>query len=160
MTVLNFFSICNGIKRPSGELKYAGTQCHRIIPDRNIQCGDTTTGDGTGGISMYGDTFYDENFDIGFGEKGTVGMANRGPNSNGSQFFILFNPWRYLDNMHVGFGQVVGKESLELLDKLNEIEVDQDGITPKRRVKIVDCHAKDVKKYRIQRYVSCSEDKF
>ncbi|BFY97187.1 hypothetical protein BsWGS_00227 [Bradybaena similaris] len=160
MTVLNFFSICNGIKRPSGELKYAGTQCHRIIPDMNIQCGDTTTGDGTGGISMYGDTFYDENFEIGFGEKGTLGMANRGPNSNGSQFFITFRKWRYLDRIHVAFGQVIGKESLELLAKLAEVDVDVNGVSPKKRIKIVDCHAKDVKKYKITRRVAVDDDKY
>ena len=61
---------------------------------------------------MYGDTFNDENFEVGISEKGTVAMANKGPNSNGSQFFVTFRSWQFLDNMHVGFGQVVGKESL------------------------------------------------
>ncbi|XP_059160152.1 uncharacterized protein LOC131943868 [Physella acuta] len=160
MTVLNFFSICNGVKRPSGELKYANTYCHRFIKDLNFQCGDTTTGDGSGGISMYGDTFNDENFNIGISEKGTIAMANRGPNTNGSQFFITFRSWQFLDNMHVGFGQVVGKESLDFLDKLAEIDVEDDGLTPKKRVKIVDCQAKDVKKYKIQRRASVNDDKF
>ncbi|CAG5127773.1 unnamed protein product [Candidula unifasciata] len=160
MTVLNFFSICNGIKRPSGELKYANTQCHRMIRDLNFQCGDTTTGDGSGGISMFGDTFNDENFQIGISEKGTLGMANRGPNSNGSQFFITFGSWQYLDNMHVGFGQVIGKESLEFLDKLAEIEVEDDGLTPKKKIKIVGCQAKDVKKYQLERRANVNDDKF
>jgi len=160
MTVLNFFSICNGVKRPSGELKYAGTSCHRLIRDMNFQCGDTTTGDGTGGISMYGDTFNDENFQIGISEKGTIAMANKGPNSNGSQFFVTFRSWQYLDNLHVAFGQVVGKESLEFLDKLAEIETEDDGLTPKKRIKILDCQAKDVKKYKIQRRASVNDDKF
>merc|ERR1719239_1462922 len=101
MTVLNFQSICNGVKRPSGELAYSNTYCHRLVPDLNFQCGDVTVGDGTGGISM--------------SEKGTIAMANKGPNSNGSQFFITFRSWQYLDGYHVGFGQVVGKESLEFL---------------------------------------------
>jgi peptidyl-prolyl isomerase H (cyclophilin H) len=160
MTVLNFFSICNGVKRPSGELKYAGTSCHRMIPDMNFQCGDTTTGDGSGGISMFGDIFNDESFVIGISEKGTIAMANRGPNTNGSQFFITFRSWQYLDNMHVGFGQVVGKESLETLDKLAEIEVEGDGLTPKKRIKILECQAKDVKKYKVQRRASVNDDKF
>ncbi|RUS77458.1 hypothetical protein EGW08_014764 [Elysia chlorotica] len=109
---------------------------------------------------MYGDTFNDENFEVGISEKGTVAMANKGPNSNGSQFFVTFRSWQFLDNMHVGFGQVVGKESLAFLDKLAEIEVDNDGLTPKKRIKIVDCQAKEVKKYKIQRRASVDQDKF
>ncbi|KAH9520181.1 Peptidyl-prolyl cis-trans isomerase cyp6 [Bulinus truncatus] len=160
MTVLNFFSICNGVKRPSGELKYANTFCHRLVPDMNFQCGDVTTGDGSGGISMFGDTFNDENFNIGISEKGTIAMANKGPNSNGSQFFVVFRSWQYLDNLHVAFGQVVGKESLEFLDKIAQVEVEKDGITPSKKIKIVDCEAKDVKKYKIQRRASVNDDKF
>merc|ERR1712010_265081 len=102
MTVLNFQSICNGVKRPSGELAY----------------------------------------------------------SNGSQFFITFRSWQYLDGYHVGFGQVVGKESLEFLAKMNEIPVEDDGMTPKRKIKIVDCQAKEVKKYKIQRRAAAHEDSF
>merc|ERR1712025_254025 len=126
MTVLNFFSICNGVKRPSGELKYANTYCHRVVKDMNFQCGDVTVGDGSGGISMYGDTFNDENFDIGISEKGTFAMANKGPNSNGSQFFVTFRSWQYLDGYHVAFGQVVGKDSLEFLDKVKEIDIEEE----------------------------------
>jgi len=160
MTVLNFQSICNGVKRPSGELAYANTYCHRLVPDLNFQCGDVTVGDGTGGISMYGDTLNDENFDVGMSEKGTIAMANKGPNSNGSQFFITFRSWQYLDGYHVGFGQVVGKESLEFLAKMNDIPVEDDGMTPKRKIKIVDCQAKEVKKYKIQRRAAAHEDSF
>jgi len=160
MTVLNFFSICNGVKRPSGELKYANTYCHRVVKDMNFQCGDVTVGDGSGGISMYGDTFNDENFDIGISEKGTFAMANKGPNSNGSQFFVTFRSWQYLDGYHVAFGQVVGKDSLEFLDKVKEIDIEEDGMTPRKKIKIVDCQAKDVKKYKIQRRSAVSEDSF
>jgi len=160
MTVLNFLSICNGVKRPSGELKYANTYCHRLVKDLNFQCGDVTVGDGSGGISMYGNTFDDENFDIGISEKGTLAMANKGPNSNGSQFFVAFRSWQYLDGFHVAFGQVVGKDSLEFLDKIGETEIEDDGITPKRKIKITDCQAKDVKKYKIQRRASVKDDSF
>ncbi|XP_012936878.1 peptidyl-prolyl cis-trans isomerase cyp6 [Aplysia californica] len=160
MTVLNFFSICNGVKRPSGELKYSNTYCHRLIKDLNFQCGDVTVGDGSGGISMYGDTFNDENFELGLSERGTFAMANKGPNSNGSQFFVTFRSWQYLDGFHVVFGQVIGKESLEFLEKIGEIDVEDDGLTPKRKIKIVDCQAKDVKKFKIQRRVAVSEDSF
>merc|ERR1712227_1185302 len=150
MTVLNFQSICNGVKRPSGELKYANTYCHRLVHDLNFQCGDVTVGD----------AFNDENFDVGMSEKGTVAMANKGPNSNGSQFFITFRTWQYLDGYHVGFGQVVGKESLEFLAKINDVPVEDDGMTPKRKIKLVDCQAKDVKKYKIQRRAAAQEDSF
>jgi len=160
MTVLNFFSICNGVKRPSGELKYAGSICHRMIKDMNFQCGDVTVGDGSGGISMFGDSFNDENFLVGLSEKGTIAMANRGPNTNGSQFFILFRSWQFLDNNHVAFGQVIGKESLDFLDKIREVDVESDGLTPKRKIKIMDCQANDAKKYKIQRRASINEDKF
>uniref|UniRef100_A0A0B6ZD40 Peptidyl-prolyl cis-trans isomerase n=1 Tax=Arion vulgaris TaxID=1028688 RepID=A0A0B6ZD40_9EUPU len=160
MTVLNFYSICNGVKRPSGELKYANTNCHRLIPDMHIQCGDTTIGDGSGGSSLYGLTFNDENFSIGVSERGTIAMANRGPNSNGSQFFITFRSWQYLDGTHVAFGQVVGKQSLEFLEKLGDIEAEDNGVTPKKKVKIVDCQAKDVKKYKLLRRAAVADDTF
>ena len=64
------------------------------------------------GISIYGDTFNDENFDIGHSEKGTISMSNRGANTNGSQFFIVFRTMQNLDGRHVAFGQVIDKASL------------------------------------------------
>ena len=64
------------------------------------------------GTSIYGDTFNDENFDIGLSEPGTIAMANRGPNSNGSQFFIIFRSQQNLDGKHVAFGQITDKASL------------------------------------------------
>jgi cyclophilin family peptidyl-prolyl cis-trans isomerase len=126
----------------------------------NLQGGDVTVGDGSGGISMYGDTFNDENFDIGHSERGTIAMANKGANTNGSQFFVLFRSWQYLDGYHVAFGQVVGKESLDFLEKLREIENEKDSQTPKKKIKIVDCMASEVKKYKIQRRVATADDKF
>ncbi|KAK7477846.1 hypothetical protein BaRGS_00030924 [Batillaria attramentaria] len=161
MTVLNFLSICNGVKRPTGELKFAGSHCHRLIQDMHLQCGDITSGDGNGGISIYGDTFNDENFDIGHSEKGTISMSNRGPNSNGSQFFIIMRSMQSLDTRHVAFGQVIDKASLEFLEKLNETPTDYNTFNPKRKIKIVDCTASNLKKpLVIERRAAVQDDKF
>lgn len=146
MTVLNFMTLCNSVKRPTGELKFAGSYCHRLIPDMHFQCGDITTGDGNGGISIYGDVFNDENFEVGHSEKGTVSMSNRGNNTNASQFFITFRDLRNLDGRHVAFGQVIDKASLEFLEKINETPSDTHTFAPKRKIKIVDCQASNLKK--------------
>ncbi|KAK7116123.1 peptidyl-prolyl cis-trans isomerase slr1251-like [Littorina saxatilis] len=161
MTVLNFLSLCNGVKRPQGELKYGGSTCHRLITDMHVQCGDITTGDGNGGISIYGDTFNDENFDVGHSERGTISMSNRGPNTNGSQFFIIFRSMQNLDGRHVAFGQVIDKASLDFLDKLNETPTDVTTFAPKRRIKLVDCSASNLKKpLVITRRAGVQDDKF
>ncbi|XP_076444262.1 peptidyl-prolyl cis-trans isomerase A-like [Babylonia areolata] len=161
MTVLNFFSLCNGVTRPQGELKYAGSTCHRLITDMHIQCGDITTGDGNGGVSIFGEIFNDENFDIGLSETGTMAMSNRGANTNGSQFFIVFRSMQSLDGRHVAFGQIVDKASLEFLRKLNEVPTDSITFTPKRRIKLTDCVATKLKKpLIITRRVAAHRDTF
>lgn len=161
MTVLNFVTLCNGVKRPQGELKYAGSTCHRVIPDMHFQCGDISGTDGNGGLSIYGDTFNDENFNVGHSERGTVSMSNRGPNTNGSQFFIIFRSMQNLDGRHVAFGQIIDKASLEFLDKINNVPVDKVTFSPKRTVKLVDCSATTLKKpLVITRRASVQDDKF
>ncbi|XP_076465589.1 uncharacterized protein LOC143297237 [Babylonia areolata] len=160
MTVLNFVELCNGAKRPFGELKYSGSYCHRLIPDMHFQCGDITTGDGNGGVSIYGDTFSDENHDIGHSERGTVSMSNRGFNTNGSQFFIIFQEMRNLDGKHVAFGQIIDKASLDFLDKINLTPAD-DSFVPKRRIKLESCTATILKKpLIITRKANWKKDKF
>lgn len=100
-----------------------------------IQGGDFTRGDGTGGYSIYGKCFEDESFALKHDKGGLLSMANSGPNTNGSQFFITLNPQPHLDNVHVVFGQVV-----EGWDVVKEIEkFGSQGGKPTETVKIINC---------------------
>ena len=108
-TVENFKSIAKGYTRQQDgkTLNYAGSPFHRIIPDFMIQGGDITRGDGRGGESIYGGKFGDENFKIKHSAPGYISMANAGPNTNGSQFFITTVTTSWLDGKHVVFGKVI-----------------------------------------------------
>ncbi|KAL8595847.1 hypothetical protein ACOMHN_012265 [Nucella lapillus] len=161
MTVFNFVELCNGSKRPGGDLKFSNSVCHKLIPDMHFQCGDITTGDGSGGASAFGQTFRDENFEVGHSERGTVSMANKGPDSNGSQFFIVFRRIRSLDGKHVAFGQIVDKASLEFLDKLNEINSESPTFKPSKTIRLMDCTAHKLKKpLSITRTANAKQDRF
>jgi cyclophilin family peptidyl-prolyl cis-trans isomerase len=104
-TVENFTGLIN-------KGSYSGCKFHRIIPNFIAQGGDYTKGDGTGGCSFYGKDFEDENFHQTHIKRGMLSMANAGPNTNGSQFFITFKPTPFLDNKHVVFGHVQGGEAI------------------------------------------------
>ena len=109
---------------------YSGSIFHRVIKDFMIQGGDIVNNDGTGSISLYGNNFEDENFIKKHDKPGLLSMANSGPNTNGSQFFITTVPTPHLDNKHVVFGEVVnGFKIIELLQNCETDDTDK-PITP------------------------------
>jgi len=136
-TVENFRQLAKAPK----DKGFKESSFHRIIPNFMLQGGDFTRGNGTGGRSIYGEKFADENFDLKHTEPGLLSMANAGPNTNGSQFFITTVVTSWLDNKHVVFGKVADEQSLAVVKAL-EATGKSDG-SPKYGVapKIIECGA-------------------
>ncbi|KAF8594827.1 hypothetical protein BDV93DRAFT_611672 [Ceratobasidium sp. AG-I] len=160
-TVENFRALATGEKGLSQvsqvPLYYKGCIVHRSIENFMIQGGDFTKRNGTGGESIYGHPFEDENFDRDVDAEGLLVMANRGPNTNSSQFFITVRPCPHLNGKHVVFGKAPASftiftsffrrvvSGLEVIQQISEMPVDEKA-RPLKPVVIVSCGELELKK--------------
>ena len=156
-TASNFRCLCTGergLSPFSGKpLHYRGSSFHRIIPQFMLQGGDFTRHDGTGGESVFGPKFRDENFKLRHTKAGLLSMANAGPNTNGSQFFITLVPTPHLDGKHTVFGEVIdGMDVVRRIESVDTMANDAPHAT--QRVLIIDCGEGNGPKYSKKRKIA------
>lgn len=139
-TCANFLALCTGeagIGRDTEKpLHYRGSTFHRVVKDFMIQGGDFSKGNGTGGESVYGGTFEDEDLTAKHDQPYLLSMANRGKNTNGSQFFVTTAPAPHLDGLHVVFGRVVA--GAEVIKEVEQLDTDKKD-RPLQDARIVNC---------------------
>lgn len=139
-TVENFRALCTGEKgigKTTGKpLHYQGTTFHRVVKDFMVQSGDFSEGNGKGGECIYSGQFADENFDLKHDVPFLLSMANKGPNTNGSQFFVLTQAAPHLDGIHTVFGHVISGK--EVIKEIEELQCDKKN-RPLQDARIVNC---------------------
>ena len=137
-TAENFRQLCTGeFKKGSVPLGYKNSFFHRVVKGFMIQGGDFVRNNGTGRISIYGDSFADESFARKHTSEGLLSMANSGPNTNGCQFFITCAPCEWLDGKHVVFGRVI--DGMPIVHAIENVTVTQPTNRPKVDCKITEC---------------------
>ncbi|XP_056150131.1 probable inactive peptidyl-prolyl cis-trans isomerase-like 6 [Lampris incognitus] len=138
-TSKNFHALCTGelgLSKSNLMLCYKGSVFHRVVPHGWVQGGDISpAGRGDGGESIYGSTFEDESFAVSHSKRGILGMANQGPHSNGSQFYITLQPAHWMDKKYVAFGQLI--EGTDVLTRIEEVPTHNER--PKQDCRVVNC---------------------